>query len=113
LEEVEEGDPIGRPAVSTNLNPWDLSDTEPPARQHTWTDLGPLTHIQQRAAWSGLNERWRPNLQETWDPPGCGEAWWDGCGVVGTSFWRGGMRWGSIRGWTRRGITSGCKKQKD
>jgi hypothetical protein len=31
----EEDDPIGRPAVSTNLEPWDLSDTEPPTRQHT------------------------------------------------------------------------------
>jgi hypothetical protein len=25
----EDGDPIGRPAVSTNLDPWVLSDTEP------------------------------------------------------------------------------------
>jgi hypothetical protein len=34
LEEAEEeGDPIGRPAVSTNLDSRDLSDTEPPTRQ--------------------------------------------------------------------------------
>jgi hypothetical protein len=26
LEEAEKGDPIGGPAVSTNLDPWDLSD---------------------------------------------------------------------------------------
>jgi hypothetical protein len=33
LEEVvEEGDPIGRPAVSSYLDPWELSDTEPPTR---------------------------------------------------------------------------------
>jgi hypothetical protein len=31
-EAEEEGDPIGRPAVSTNLEPWDLSDAEPPTR---------------------------------------------------------------------------------
>jgi hypothetical protein len=36
LEEAEEnGSPIGRPAVSTNPDPWDLSDTELPTRQHT------------------------------------------------------------------------------
>jgi hypothetical protein len=27
-----EGNPIGRPAVSTNLDPWELPDTEPPTR---------------------------------------------------------------------------------
>jgi hypothetical protein len=33
LEEAEEEDnPIGRPAVSTNLNPKDLSKTGPPRR---------------------------------------------------------------------------------
>jgi hypothetical protein len=31
-EDEEEGDPIGRTAVSTNLDPWDLSDTESPTR---------------------------------------------------------------------------------
>jgi hypothetical protein len=36
LEEAEEeGNPIGKPAVLTNLDPWDLSDTESPTRQHT------------------------------------------------------------------------------
>ena len=36
LEEVEEeGDLVGRPAVSTNLDPQGLSDTEPPTRQNT------------------------------------------------------------------------------
>ena len=28
-EDEEEGDPIGSPAVSTNLEPQDLPDTEP------------------------------------------------------------------------------------
>jgi hypothetical protein len=33
LEEAEEeGGLIGRPTVSTNLDPWDLSYTEPPTR---------------------------------------------------------------------------------
>jgi hypothetical protein len=31
----KEGDPVVRPAVLTNLDPWDLSETEPRTRQHT------------------------------------------------------------------------------
>jgi len=46
LEEAEEeGSPMGRPAVSTDLDPQDLSDTEPPSRQHT---LAGHTHIYSR-----------------------------------------------------------------
>ena len=37
----EESDFVGRPAVSTNLDPYDLSDTVPPTRQHTPTDMRP------------------------------------------------------------------------
>lgn len=36
---------------------WDLSDMEPPTRQHTWAPSRPLTNIQQRTAWSGLSGR--------------------------------------------------------
>jgi hypothetical protein len=51
LEKVEEeGNPIGRAAVSTNLNPWHLSDTEPSTRQHTTSGPTSLTHTQQRTA---------------------------------------------------------------
>ena len=58
LEEAEEeGDPIGRPVVSTNLDSHDLSDTEPPPRQHTPVDMRPPTHIHQRTAGSGLGQR--------------------------------------------------------
>ena len=58
LEEAEEeGNPIGRPAVSTNLDHRDDSDTEPPTRQHTLAGMRLPTHIQQRTARSGLNER--------------------------------------------------------
>jgi hypothetical protein len=41
----EEGNPIGRPAVSTNMDPWDCSDTEPQTRQHTPADMRSPTHI--------------------------------------------------------------------
>ena len=44
LEEAEKGgDPIGRPAVF----PQDLSDTEPPTRQHTPADMRTPTHIAE------------------------------------------------------------------
>jgi hypothetical protein len=47
---------MGRPAVSTDLEPGDLSETEPPARRHTPADMRRPTHIQQRTAGSGLRE---------------------------------------------------------
>jgi hypothetical protein len=53
----EEGNSIGRPSVSTNLDLGDLSDTEPPTRQHTPADMRPSTHIQQRTGRSGLSQR--------------------------------------------------------
>ena len=48
LEEAEaEGDPVGGPAVSTNLDPQDLSDTETPAREHTSAHMRPPTHTAE------------------------------------------------------------------
>jgi hypothetical protein len=42
LEEVEEDIyPMWKPAISTNLNHWDLSHIEPPIRQHTLADMRP------------------------------------------------------------------------
>jgi len=41
----EEGDLIGRPAVSTHPDLWELPDTEPPTRHHTVAGPRPLTHI--------------------------------------------------------------------
>jgi hypothetical protein len=58
VEEAEkEGNPIGRPSVSTNLDLLDLSDTEPLNRQPTLAYMVSLTHIQQKTAWSGFRER--------------------------------------------------------
>ena len=31
-----DGNPIGRPTVSTNLDPWELPETEPPTKEHAW-----------------------------------------------------------------------------
>jgi hypothetical protein len=47
MKEIEEwGDPVGGPAVSINLNPRDLSNTEPPNKHYTPADMRPPTHIQ-------------------------------------------------------------------
>jgi hypothetical protein len=48
---------MGRPAVSTDLDPEDLMDNEPPTRQHTVGGLRLLTYNQQRTAWSGHSGR--------------------------------------------------------
>jgi hypothetical protein len=37
MEETEEGVPIRRPAVSINLDPWELPDTEPPISHHMYS----------------------------------------------------------------------------
>ena len=39
----EERDPVGGAEVSIKLDPWDLSDTGTPTRQHTPADTRPLT----------------------------------------------------------------------
>jgi hypothetical protein len=46
-----------RPAVSTNLNPQDLSNTEPPIRHNTLAVMRSPTYMQQRSVWSVLFER--------------------------------------------------------
>jgi hypothetical protein len=49
LEEVEEeGNPMERPAASTNLDPGDLSDTVPPTRRHILAGLRAFGHIYSR-----------------------------------------------------------------
>ena len=55
LKREEEGDPVGVPEVSINLDPQGFSNTEPPTRQHTPADMRPPTHIQQMTARSGFS----------------------------------------------------------
>ena len=85
LEEAEEeGDPIGRPGVSTNPDPQDLSDTEPPTRQDTLAGPKP-PYIYSRGL-SGLASMREdaPNpLTERFEAPGNEEVWW-GMGVWGS-----------------------------
>ena len=33
-----DGNCIGRPTVSTNLDPWELPGTKPPTKEYTWRD---------------------------------------------------------------------------
>ena len=36
-----DGNPIGRLMVSTNLDPQELSETDPPTKEHTWAFPSP------------------------------------------------------------------------
>jgi hypothetical protein len=39
-----DGNPIGRPTVSTKLYPWETRETKIATKEHTWADLWPRTH---------------------------------------------------------------------
>jgi hypothetical protein len=45
---------MGRPAVSTDLDSGDVSDTEPPTRQHTPADMRPPTQRTARSSFSKI-----------------------------------------------------------
>jgi hypothetical protein len=38
-------DSTGRSTESTNLGPWELSETEPPTKEHTQTGPRPTAHM--------------------------------------------------------------------
>jgi hypothetical protein len=89
LEEAkEEGNPIGRPAISTNMDPWDLSDTEPPNMKHTWTGLRPPWYINIKGL-TGLTSmgKYVPNPWKTGGPRELGVL-----AEGGTSSWRWGRK---------------------
>ena len=52
-----QGDPVAGPADTINLDPRDLSDPEPPTRQHTSAFMRPQTNIQQRTTRSKFSQR--------------------------------------------------------
>jgi hypothetical protein len=56
-EAEEEGDHVGGPAVSINLDPCDLKNTGQPNRQHAPPDMRPPTHTQQRTTRSVFIQR--------------------------------------------------------
>jgi hypothetical protein len=64
LEEIEEdGDPVGAPAISINLDPQGLSDTGPPTGHHTPADMRPPTHIVEDCQVLVQSEKMRLTLK--------------------------------------------------
>ena len=76
MEELGEGDcnPIGRTTVSTNLDPWELPETKPPTKEHTWAVLwSPRTYVARDClVWSQW-ERMCVILRR-FDAPGKGDG---------------------------------------
>jgi len=69
LEETEEkGDSVGGPAVSTNMDTWNLLDTEPPIRENMPTDRGPQLIYNRGLRDLGSVREHEPNIQETGGP---------------------------------------------
>jgi hypothetical protein len=109
-EAEEEGNRIGRPAVSMNWDPQNLSDIEPPTRQHT--RAGPRPPETYSRGLPGLVSvgKEAANPWETWGPREWGSL----------TGWRehplgdqgqGGIGWGSVCGGvTRRGQWLDCNK---
>jgi hypothetical protein len=46
---------VGRPTVSSNLDLWQLPETEPPTKEHTEASLRLLSPMCQKAVLSGLS----------------------------------------------------------
>jgi hypothetical protein len=90
-----------------NLDPQDLSNTEPPTRQHTPADMRPPTHIEQRTAGSGSVRDDVPNPEETGGPREFRDqvGWEVGVGdiLLETEGWERGMGCGTVGGWSEEG----------
>jgi hypothetical protein len=48
---TDDGNHIEGPAVSTNLDLWELPETKSPTREHTWANQRPLEHIEDCLVW--------------------------------------------------------------
>jgi hypothetical protein len=99
-EAEEEGDPVGRPAVSTNLDLQDLSDTGIPTRQYTPTDMNPPIHTniaEDCRVWT-QSEKIHLTFKRL-EAPWSGEFWWGGDGNILVETWvgEGDMECGSFR----------------
>ena len=77
-----DGNPIGRPTVSTNPDPWECSETKPPTKEHTWAGLWSLAsglwHIYHRGLPCPASvEEDVPKPVDTWCPRegGCWVVW--------------------------------------
>jgi hypothetical protein len=72
---------MGRPTVSTNLDPRDLSDTEPPTKQHIPADIRPQTHLGRGLLGLGSVKEDAPNPRRDLRPQGVERP--GGIGVTG------------------------------
>jgi hypothetical protein len=95
--ETLKGNPVGGRAVSIILDPRDLSNIEPPNRQHTAADMRLLTHIQQRTSGPVFIQRRSPNPQETGDPRKF--RWHEGGIHMETGEWGRSMGCDTVGGW--------------
>ena len=99
--EEEEGDPVGGPSVSINLEPRYLSNTGPPTRQHTPAYMRPPTHIQQWTDGPGFSQKRKMHLTlKRLEAPGSLEVCFGGGWEVGESSW-------TWRRWRRYGMWTG------
>ena len=57
LKALKEMGPTGRPTVPTNLDPWELPESDSPTKEHKQAGPRPPTQMYQRAATSGLSGR--------------------------------------------------------
>jgi hypothetical protein len=80
-----------------------VSDTGSPTRQHKPADMRPPNTYTAEDFWVWFqSEKMHLTLKKL-KASGSLEFCWGG----GASSWREGMGWGTVRGWTRRGIKSG------
>jgi hypothetical protein len=76
LEEAkEESNPVEGPAISIKLDPRDLSDTMPPIRQHTPTDIKPSTYTAEDCQVWVQSEKMHLTFKRL-ETSGSLEAWW-------------------------------------
>ena len=52
-----DGNAIGRPTVSTTLDPWEFTKPKTPTKDHTESGTRLPTHMPQKTALSGLSGR--------------------------------------------------------
>ena len=113
IEAEQEGNPVGRPAVSTNLNPKDPSKTGPPTRQHTPDDMRPTTHIQQDTVGLDTVSEDTHKAQEKGGPREWESFVGKGVGIEDIFLEKGRrpMWWRTVSVWTKRGIKSSLKSR--
>ena len=79
---------MGRPATTTDLDPRDLSDSEPPTRQHTPADMRPQHKYSRGLLGLGSVRDDAPLTLKRLETPGIGEVWWEKLNHLCISTWQ-------------------------